>query len=185
VDDAELVERARAGDQAAFGELIDRHRSAVYRAALAALGSPADAEEAAQDAFLSAHRHLHRFRGQSTVRTWLLAIAWRQALSYRRRRFWRLRQVTGVLDEVVAREETPEQAFEGMRLRTDLHRLVRALPGRLRDPLLLIGTGEYTYAEIARMLGAPEGTIKWRVAEARRLLKERLARLGYQRNGRP
>jgi len=60
-----------------------------------------------------------------------------------------------------------------------VQRLVRALPARLRDPLLLCASGEQTYHEIASVLGIPEGTLKWRVAEARRRLKERLGRLGY------
>ena len=61
VSDADLVTRARQGDPDAFGELVDRHQAAVYRAALAALGSPADAEDAAQDAFLLAYRRLDGF----------------------------------------------------------------------------------------------------------------------------
>src|SRR5713226_10176302 len=64
VTDAELVDRARQGDHAAFGDLVDRHRSAVYRAALAALRSPADAEDAAQEAFVTAFRRLSSFRGE-------------------------------------------------------------------------------------------------------------------------
>ncbi|MDE3153785.1 MAG: RNA polymerase sigma factor [Acidobacteriota bacterium] len=180
MDDGELVERVRNGDQAAFGVLVERHQTAVYRATLAALGSPPDAEEAAQDAFLAAHRHLHRFRGDSAFRTWLLAIAWRQALSLRRRRVWRVGRQSEPLPLSAASGTTPEEDLQGIRLRTDLRRLVRALPRRLRDPLLLMGTGEYSYAEVAQMLRAPEGTIKSRVFDARRMLKERLASLGYE-----
>jgi RNA polymerase sigma-70 factor (ECF subfamily) len=61
-----------------------------------------------------------------------------------------------------------------------VRRLVRALPARLRDPLLLCAAGDQTYHEIASVLGIPEGTLKWRVAEARRRLKDRLVRLGYR-----
>jgi DNA-directed RNA polymerase specialized sigma24 family protein len=61
-----------------------------------------------------------------------------------------------------------------------VHRLVRGLPAKLREPLLLAATGEYTYDDMAVILAAPAGTLKWRVSEARRLLKERLARLGYR-----
>ena len=90
--DAELVERARQGEPAAFGELVERHRSAVYRAALAALGSPADAEDAAQEAFLTAYRRLSSFRAEASFKTWLLTIAWHQAINQRRglTRWWRL-----------------------------------------------------------------------------------------------
>lgn len=69
MSDVDLVARARAGDQAAFGELVDRHRTAVYRAALAALGSHGDAEDAAQDAFLLAYRRLDSFRGDASFKT--------------------------------------------------------------------------------------------------------------------
>ena len=79
VTDVELVARARQGDPAAFGELVERHRAAVYRAALAALRSPADAEDAAQDAFLLAYRRLDSFRGDASFKTWLLTITWHQA----------------------------------------------------------------------------------------------------------
>jgi RNA polymerase sigma factor (sigma-70 family) len=91
VSDADLVARARRGDAAAFGELVDRHKTAVYRAALAALGSPADAEDAAQDAFISAYQRLASFRGDASFKTWLLSIAWNQALNRRRSRtrWWR------------------------------------------------------------------------------------------------
>src|SRR5206468_12142767 len=100
VSDADLVQRTRQGDTAAFGELIDRHRSAVYRAALAALGSHADAEDAAQDAFLAAYRRLDSFRGDASFKTWLLTIAWHQAINRRRRRtrLWR-RLTSGANDD--------------------------------------------------------------------------------------
>src|SRR2546425_2663482 len=84
VDDADLVTRARQGDPAAFGELVDRHRSAVYRAAVAALGSHVDAEDVAQDAFLTAYRRLDGFRGDASFKTWVLTITWNTAINRRR-----------------------------------------------------------------------------------------------------
>ncbi len=91
VTDADLVARAREGDDSAFGELVERHRAAVFRATLAALGSHAEADDAAQDAFVLAYKRLDGFRGDASFKTWLLAIAWRQAISRRRgvRRWWR------------------------------------------------------------------------------------------------
>jgi len=84
VNDAELVALARQGDTSAFGELVDRHRVAVYRAALAALGSHAEAEDVAQDAFVTAFRKLAGFRGDASFKTWLLTIAWNHAINRRR-----------------------------------------------------------------------------------------------------
>src|SRR5438046_9400645 len=119
VSDADLVERARQGDAAAFGELIDRHRSAVFRAALAALGSHADAEDAAQEAFLAAYRRLGSFRGEASFKTWLLTIVWRQAINKRRsvRRIWSRMvaprdedEASEMMASVTAQSPTPEEA---------------------------------------------------------------------------
>ena len=64
-------------------------------------------------------------------------------------------------------------------LQENVTRLIGTLPRKLRDALLLAASGDHTYGQISQMLGAPVGTVKWRVSEARRRLKRRLARLGY------
>ena len=183
VSDSALVERARLGESAAFGELVDRHRRAVFRAALAAIGSSEDAEEVAQEAFIAAYRHLSSFRDESSFKTWLLSIAWRKALTRRRsvrnvmRRF-----VTPDADsgwDPMDRGRTQEQALIDGELRGHVQRLITTLPRKLRDTLLLAAAGEYTYDEIAVMLDIPVGTVKWRVSEARRQLRTKLGRLGY------
>jgi len=192
VTDADLVARARQGDPAAFGELIDRHRSAVYRAARAALGSHADAEDAAQDAFLAAYRRLDGFRGDASFKTWLLTITWHQAINRRRSlvRMWRRivesapsgrsdNPGLSLLEQMAADAPSPEQAAAGDELRRDIQQSIRALSPKLRDALLLALSGEYSYEEIAAMLGTPTGTIKWRVAEARKTIRKRLRERGY------
>ncbi|HTV01476.1 MAG TPA: sigma factor, partial [Luteitalea sp.] len=82
--DEELVGRARDGVSDAWAELVHRHHAAVFRTAHAALTTADDAADAAQEAWVAAWRHLDEFRGQSSVRTWLLTIAWRKALDRRR-----------------------------------------------------------------------------------------------------
>jgi RNA polymerase sigma factor (sigma-70 family) len=182
VSDAELVARARQGDTAAFGALVERHRAAVYRAAQAAVGSASEAEDVAQEAFLAAYRRMATYRGEASFKTWLLTIAWRQALARRRRlaSLWR-RFVSADPPEAVssAPSRTPESVLIEDERARHVMRLVRALPARLRDPLLLCASGDQTYHDIAVVLGIPEGTLKWRVSEARRRLKQRLAALGY------
>ena len=190
VTDGDLVARARQGDPAAFGELVDRHRAAVYRAALAALRSPADAEDAAQDAFLLAYRRLDSFRGDASFKTWLLTIAWNQALTRRRRLSrWRLPGATRRAPETTTEEPafdppapdpSPEDALAGARMQAAIREAIRALTPKLRDALLLAQSGEYAYGEIGAMLGAPVGTIKWRVSEARRHVREQLRARGYE-----
>jgi RNA polymerase sigma-70 factor (ECF subfamily) len=189
VDDVDLVARARQGDPAAFGELVDRHRVAVFRAALAALGSHAEAEDAAQDAFLAAYRRLGSFRGEASFKTWLLTIAWHEAINRRRAISRVLRRLVqpapemepeSVFADVAAAGPTPEEAAASREVHRAIRSEIRALSPKLRDALLLAQSGEYGYAEIAGMLGVPLGTIKWRVSEARRIVKARLRARGHR-----
>jgi RNA polymerase sigma-70 factor (ECF subfamily) len=176
-----LVERARAGDQAAFGALVDLHERVVFRTALAALGRPEDAEDVAQDAFVMAWRKLSSFRGEAAFRTWLLTIVWRKALDRRRHRLrWWTRSAV-VVDDDRGLEETvaaalpdPERAAAARERARHVRTEIQRLSPTLRDTLLLAASGDYAYPEIAAMLGIPLGTVKWRVAEARRVIAERL-----------
>ena len=188
--DFDLVRRAQAGDEAAFGELVDRNRRAVYRAAYAALGSPDDAEDVAQETFVTVFQKLHGFRGEASFKTWLLSIAWRKALDRRRSLSRWLRMTVGhdrgaaelpdLVDRLPATDDSPEDELAASQLRRAVTRMIGTLPRKLRDALLLAGSGDYTYEEIARMLGVPVGTVKWRVSEARRVLKKKLAAMGYR-----
>lgn len=189
--DLDLVRLAQAGDVEAFGELVERNRRAVFRAALAAVRSPAEADDVAQEAFVTAFRKLHSFRGESQFRTWLLSITWRKAIDRRKSMTRWLRLSASVprdmdsdlLPDLVERVPSSEPSQEEVLADDDLHqavrRLIGTLPKKLRDALLLAGTGEHTYEQISAMLGIPLGTVKWRVAEARRVLKRKLTALGY------
>jgi RNA polymerase sigma-70 factor (ECF subfamily) len=175
-----LVEAAATGDREAFGQLVLLHERVAVRTALAALGRQADAEDVAQDAFLLAWRKLPTFRGDASFRTWLLTIVWRQALAKRRvRQRWWQRFVSVGSDaqgeeQFVARlasaEPGPEQqAVDRSHARETAAAIARLSP-KLRDTLLLAASGEHSYDDIGRMLGVATGTVKWRVAEARRLV---------------
>jgi len=201
VTDDDLVALARQGDAAAFGELVSRHQAAVYRAALAAVGSPSDADDVAQEAFLLAYTRLRSFRGAASFKTWLLTIAWNQAINHRRAntRWWRRIVDAGhpgnsgnpgnndARDADTTRFastlDTPEQLAAAGQLRRDIRQAIALLPRKLRDALLLAQSGEYSYQEIGAMLQAPVGTIKWRVSEARRVVKARLRARGYSDAG--
>jgi RNA polymerase sigma-70 factor (ECF subfamily) len=192
VTDVDLVARARQGDPAAFGELVDRHRAAVYRAALAALRSPADAEDAAQEAFLLAYQRLNSFRGEASFKTWLLTITWHQAINRRRSlaSVWRRMLLPKTEEEaeaamagVTASGSSPEAAAAQTQLRRAIRDAIRGLTPKLRDALLLAQAGDYSYEDIGAMLGAPIGTIKWRVSEARRVIRIRLRAGGFTEVG--
>ena len=191
VTDLDLVRLAQAGDVEAFGELVERNRRAVFRAALAAVGSPAEADDVAQEAFVTAYRKLGSFRGDSQFRTWLLSITWRKAIDRRKSLTRWLRMTVSPprdddgdnafdqMERVASNERSQEDAVTDDELQRNVTRLIGTLPRKLRDALLLAGTGEHTYAQIGQMLNAPVGTVKWRVSEARRVLKRKLASLGY------
>ncbi len=190
--DLDLVRQAQAGDTAAFGQLVERNRRAVFRAALAALGNPSEADDVTQDTFVTAFRKLRSFRAESAFRTWLLAIAWRKASDRRKSVMRWLRRTRSSANsgddvfDVPERLPSPAPPHDEALAAADMQRTVRsliaALPRKLRDALLLAGSGEYTYDQIAVMLGAPSGTVKWRVSEARRLLRAKLEAVGYGTN---
>lgn len=178
-----LVAAAQTGDHSAFSALVSMHERIVFRTALAALGSREDAEDAAQEAFVMAWRRLSGFRGESTFKTWLLTITWRKALDRRRsRKLWWSRQITSFgtddesspLDDVATSEPNAERVAVSKDLADRAKDEITRLSPKLRDALLLAASGEHRYEEIARLLEIPLGTVKWRVAEARRLLTIRL-----------
>jgi RNA polymerase sigma-70 factor (ECF subfamily) len=191
VTDEELVARARDGDAAAFGDLVLRHQAAVRRAALAATSSFADADDVAQDAFLLAYRRLGSFRGRASFKTWLLTITWNQAINRRRAttRWWRrmVDIVSASADghsraasaSFLAAGRTPEQLAGANELRRAIHAAIAVWPLKLKDALLLAQSGDFSYEEIGAMVGAPVGTIKWRVSEARRLVRASLRARGH------
>jgi RNA polymerase sigma-70 factor (ECF subfamily) len=188
--DLDLVRLAQAGDIDAFGELVERNRRAVFRAALACVRSPAEADDVAQEAFVTAYRKLGTFRGDAQFRTWLLSITWRKAIDRRKSisRWLRLAVTPSReagedsfdhMERVPTSNRSQEDTYVDEELQQNVTRLIGTLPRKLRDALLLAGTGEHTYEEISQILGAPLGTVKWRVSEARRVLKRKLAALGY------
>jgi len=179
-----LVRQAKAGDRAAFGDLVRIHQRVVFRTALAALGAREDAEDATQDAFVVAWRKLDGFRGDSSFRTWLLTITWRKALDKRRvRLLWWKRSAAwlddgsseGTMERVAGPAPDPEAAAVTADLLRQARRAIEDLSPTLRDTLLLAASGEHSYEQIAALLGVPLGTVKWRVSEARRRVAERMA----------
>src|SRR5918996_3775920 len=95
-----------------------------------------------------------------------------------RRRFFGAGHDDAFPFEPVATAASAEHALMASELDGTVKRLIRALPSRLRDPLLLAAAGHHTYEELAAILGVPSGTLKWRTSEARRVLRQKLEKLG-------
>lgn len=180
-DAVRLVLLARAGDREAFGALVDLHHRSARRVALVATGNLADADEAVQDACLTAWRRLAALDDPAAFRSWLLSITWRKALDRRRSiAGWLKRLAPDTAAEALPTDDrqAEQQLIDHERDRA-IARTVRSLPARLRDPLLLAASGEHRYEDMATLLGIPLGTVKWRVSEARRLVRLKLERLGF------
>jgi RNA polymerase sigma-70 factor (ECF subfamily) len=175
--DDQLVEQVRAGDSAAFGELVERHRGAVFRAALAALGNEAEAEDIAQDALVLAFKRIDQFRGDASVRTWMVSIAWRLSLSRRRRLWWKVsRSAVQETELHVLRDvnPSPEIRLQSAQFIKTVQQQIRRLSPKLRHALLLAAAGDLTQDEIAAALKIPAATFRGRVRDARLKLKARL-----------
>jgi len=163
--ESEWVDRARAGDTEAFRKLVERHGDRAYGLAYRMLGSAAEAEEAAQDAFLRAWRALPQFRGESSFSTWLHRIVVRRALD--RQAVLKTRRAREApLDEAIASDTVAPAGPEGDLKRT-LDRLLESLSDVQRAAVMLYYYEDRSVDEVARMLGLPEGTVKTHLHRAR------------------
>jgi RNA polymerase sigma-70 factor (ECF subfamily) len=172
-DDAELMARVRAGDQAAFTDLVDRHKDAVV-SYLARLTADRDrAEDLGQETFLRLFRSAPDYTEQGYLRAYLFRIATNLVRSEERRAA-RLR----LLMPFLPRPEPAEPAAPSGMLRRELHRevteAVAKLPLRYRVPLVLHEIEGWSYVDIAQEIGCREGTVKSRVHRGRQQLKKRL-----------
>jgi RNA polymerase sigma factor (sigma-70 family) len=171
--DADLAIHAAAGDAEAFGHLVERYAPAVRRLTRAVLHEAADADDAAQEGFLAAWRNLGRYDPARPFGPWLLRIVVNAAHDLRRRN--QVRQGGPVTDKVPSGGEGPDLATGRSLLRTRLETALGALPERQRLAIVLFDAEGYSHAEIAELLGVPEGTARSDVFHARRALRAALA----------
>jgi RNA polymerase sigma-70 factor (ECF subfamily) len=168
--DERLVRKAQRGDRDAFARLVEGHRHRLFTLAVRELGSGADAEDAVQEAFIRAWRALPRFRGQAAFSTWLYRICL-NAISDQRARSAR---GSGVPLEDVAEPADPRDAILERELSGALQQALADLDETYRTAVLLFDVLGRSYAEIAAVLGVPEGTVKSRIFRGRVELARRL-----------
>ncbi|MGH2682698.1 MAG: RNA polymerase sigma factor [Actinomycetota bacterium] len=161
----ETIRRARAGDPAAFEELVRGHQGDVYRLALHLVRDRQTAEDVTQEAFLNAYKSLHRFRGQARFSTWLYRITRNCAVDAIRRRERQRRVAERAAEEGVEADSS---------LRAALSMALEGLPPELREGFVLIEVFGLSYREAAQVLGVVPGTLKSRMHRTRRLLIEAL-----------
>jgi RNA polymerase sigma-70 factor (ECF subfamily) len=168
-----LVERARRGDPDAFEALVVSYQSLAFRTAFVIAGDAADAEEAAQDAFVKAHRALRRFRSGEPFRPWLLTIVANEARNRRRTRGRRAALALRAA-EPEAPGEDPEAATLAHERRDRLLTAVEQLRDDDRDVLACRYLLELSEEETAAALGIARGTVKSRTSRALARLHEEL-----------
>lgn len=174
-----LVAQAKAGDARAFEVLVRRYRKRIFALALHLTGSASEADDIAQEVFLKAYRALPQFEGRSQFFTWVYRMAVNRALNARRDR---ARRGEDPLDDprvelavAVDARHNPGRAAE---LRQTYARLLRALdslPAEMRTTVILVSLQGMAHGEVAIIQKVSEGTIAWRMHEARRRLNEAMA----------
>ena len=182
VREATLVQRCAARDEAACAELVSEHQRMVVQLATNLLGDRDEALDLSQEVFLRVFRTIQRFRGQSSLRTWIYRIAVNQARN--RHRFWRRRhrndQVS--LDAHIALHGEfpsvlglrPDRLFEQKELGARLQEALDRLPFDQRTVIVLREIDGLSYDDIAYSLGVAIGTVKSRLTRARQALREDL-----------
>ena len=181
-EDFALVERVLAGERRAFEPLVRRHERRIFRVVLAVLGNAEDAEEAMQDTFVQAFRHLGQFRRESKFTTWLTRIAVNEALQKRR-----ARKDAVPLDEardveepfVPRRHETwqanPEKIYGRQEMRQLIESAIASLPEIYREAFVLRDVEEMSAEEAAQAVGIGVPALKSRLLRARLMVREQLA----------
>ena len=180
--EATLIQRCAAGDETASAELVAEHQRMVVQLAANLLGDREEALDLSQEVFLRVFRTIHRFRGQSSLRTWIYRIAVNQA--WNRHRFWRRRhradQVS--LDQHVARygdvfrgfDPAPDRVLAQKEMADRLRGALERLPFEQRTAIVLREVDGLSYEEIAFSLGLAIGTVKSRLTRARHALRAEL-----------
>lgn len=172
--ESELVELARAGDAAAYGTLVRAHQEVAFRTAMVICGDAQDAEEAAQDGFVKAHRALGRFRAGEPLRPWLLAIVANEARNRRRAAGRRARLALRAADRSPpwATAPSPDAELLGGERRAVLRDALGRLSERDRSVLACRCLLDLSEAETAAVLGVRTGTVKSRLSRALSRLRE-------------
>jgi RNA polymerase sigma-70 factor (ECF subfamily) len=178
--ESHLIDAARAGDAEAIAALMERHQDGVYRFAMSMCRHPEDAREVLQDTLLAGVRAISGFRGESSVSTWLYAIARSYCIKKRRRGKYAPTQIRSLDDEegwtpeLVSPWPGPEDEAERDELLEALGRAIRSMSPNHREVLVLRDVEGFTAPEVGRVLGLQPGAVKSRLHRARKALRERL-----------
>ena len=163
----------------AFAELVHRHRRLIYSVASRFAPTPSDADEIAQETLVQLHRKLSSFRGESSLVSWVYAVAVSAALMHLRRNRRHDRDRDEAALHAVADERAPavDERLARQQLAAVAAAAVQELPDSYRLPFLLRELGDLSAAETAAIAGISAGLVRQRVLRARRMLRQRMLAL--------
>ena len=174
-EDQALVEAFKRGEESAFTALVIKYRQAVYRIARRMVRSHEDASDVAQEVFIRVHRALPRFAARSTLRTWLFRITVNLCLDHSGRRTREVLSGLKELDWQPSPHDNPVETAARRELEGIIARAIAGLPPRQRAMVVLRIYQDLPYADIARIMGCAEGTVKATMFTALGKLRKTLA----------
>jgi RNA polymerase sigma-70 factor, ECF subfamily len=183
-DEGSVIERCKKGDREAFASIVQHYRKPAYYVALGYVGRPDDALDLSQDAFVNAFRHIKRFDTTKSFFPWFYSILKNLCMNHlnriRRRKEDSIDEMEEEEGQVRIPIETidPEDAVVQKDLEEKIGQAMLRLRPREREIIILQHFQDYSYQEIANLLGLPIGTVMSRLYSARRSLRRELERLG-------
>jgi RNA polymerase sigma-70 factor (ECF subfamily) len=172
--DGEILRACQAGDDEAFGELVERYHARAYWVAFGLVGNQEEARDVTQDAFLRVYRALARFDFNQSFYTWLYRIVVNLAID-RLRKLSKARAVAiedvgePASDEV---DTVPERGIESNETAREVREVLATLPEKYRTVMTLRELNGLSCKEIARIVGSSHATVRWRLHMARKFFKE-------------
>lgn len=183
-NEAELIERLRAGDKKACAECIEIHSPGIYRLALRLMENEAEAEDVLQETFMNAFKAIDKFEGRSGLGTWLYRIAHNAAMM----RLRKPQKFFLSVEETLEQEEgnlvpkqlfdwccLPEEDFESDEVKNELEQAIRSLPAKYKSVFILRELEGFSTQETAESLNLSISTVKVRLHRARLGLREKLS----------
>jgi RNA polymerase sigma-70 factor (ECF subfamily) len=170
LSEAVLVQKAKDGDLDAFGELVKKYQRKIYSLIYQMTFNHAEADDLSQEVFLKAYKALPKFKKKSSFYTWLYRIAVNLVINQLKKRRLEKRFLEIGHDS----RNSPQKLFERKEIHEKLKEAIAMLPVTLRTTLNLVVNHGLSHKEVAEIEGCSEGTVSWRLFQARKFLKEKL-----------
>ena len=185
--ESSLLRRLRDRDERAFRELIDEHRDRVFNITYRMLGNRAEAEDVAQEVFITVFKQIENFRGDSKFSTWLYRVTvnhCKNRIKYLSRRHSRdqdeldetSQQQNSAVNGAPVRAKNPDKALESMQMEQLLQEAIASLDDEQRAVVILRDVEDLSIEEICEITGLPDGTVKSRLHRARLVLRKKMQR---------